>query len=146
MAEIPPSIHLRESLLDIARTVHEKLSESEEREKMIIQRELALKNEKEELKREEVNMREKLKKMESEFEEKCREREQQLAQREEKMKKMSDEMDENAAKAKSKITLDVGETKFVTTKTTLMLVKDSYFVSMLRSGHFQVSSILNDFS
>lgn len=119
------------------------MSESEEREKIIIQRELALKNEKEELKRGEVKVREKLKEMESDFEEKCREREQQLSQREEKMKKMNEEMDENAAKATSKITLDVGGTKFVTTKTTLMMVKDSYFASVLRSGHFQVSSIFD---
>lgn len=61
-----------------------------------------------------------------------------VKEREQKIKKMIEEMDENASKAKSKITLDIGGTKFVTSKTTLMMAKDSYFASMLRSGHFQV--------
>jgi len=46
-------------------------------------------------------------------------------------------MKENAEKAKSKIILDIGGTRFTTSKSTLMAFEGSYFHAMLSSGHWQ---------
>jgi len=46
-------------------------------------------------------------------------------------------MKEQANKAKSKILLDVGGTRFATAKTTLLAFKDSYFSAMVSSSNWQ---------
>jgi len=45
-------------------------------------------------------------------------------------------MKENSEKAKSKIKLNIGGTKFTTTKSTLLSIKDTYFYAMLSSGRW----------
>lgn len=77
---------------------------------------------------------------EKESDNKCQQRETSLKEREERWKKMEEKFDDNVAKAKSKIVLDIGGTVFATSKTTLLSQKDSYFSAMLQSGHFKVST------
>jgi len=46
-------------------------------------------------------------------------------------------MKENAAKSKTKISLNVGGKKFATSKSTLLSCQGTYFYAMLSSGHWQ---------
>jgi len=60
-----------------------------------------------------------------------------LEAKEQSWKAVLSKLEEESAKAKSKITLDVGGTKFATSKSTLTKFKDSYFYAMLSSGRFK---------
>jgi len=60
-----------------------------------------------------------------------------LEKKENAWRELEANMKANAEKAKTKITLDVGGTKFATTKTNLLQFPDSYFHAMLSSGHWQ---------
>jgi len=58
-------------------------------------------------------------------------------EREKKWKELETKMKENVAKAKTKVTLNVGGKKFATSKSTLTSQKDSYFDAMISSGHWE---------
>jgi ABC-type Fe3+-citrate transport system substrate-binding protein len=60
-----------------------------------------------------------------------------LEEKEKKWKELEKMMEENAAKAKQKIKLDIGGKIFTTSKSTLMRYENTYFYAMLASGKWQ---------
>lgn len=57
--------------------------------------------------------------------------------KEEQLKKLEKLMEENAAKAKNKIKLEVGGQLFATSKSTLLRIPNTYFHAMLSNGKWQ---------
>jgi len=60
-----------------------------------------------------------------------------LAAKEQKLEKLDEMMEQNAAKAKKKIVLDVGGKRYATSKDTLLSVEGTYFTGLLGSGRWQ---------
>ena len=61
---------------------------------------------------------------------------QQLKEKEQQQKKLEMSLEENIAKAKQKIRLEIGGQIFATSKNTLLSIKDTYFHAMLSGGRW----------
>ncbi|KAL6052805.1 protein homooligomerization [Balamuthia mandrillaris] len=60
-----------------------------------------------------------------------------LQQKEAKLKALEELMEENFAKAKERVVLDVGGKRFATSKSSFLRFKESFFWAMLANGHWQ---------